>query len=281
MRIIKTVAEMIELMAGDLKSLKTGFVPTMGALHAGHISLVDKSVKENDVTIVSIFVNPTQFNDKTDFENYPVSIDADLRMLQNANCDFVFMPHYEDVYQNYSGYKMDFEGLDNIYEGEFRPGHFQGVVDIVFRLFDIIAPTNSYFGEKDFQQLAIIKLMVKKAKLNLKLIPCEILREESGLAMSSRNERLSSTQRRIASEIYKTLDSVKNSVSIFSNPSQLILDITAKIDENEGLKTEYVVFCEPESLKSVNIFEKNTSVRLCIAVWCGKIRLIDNISLQF
>lgn len=281
MKIIKTVAEMSGLCNTDLKSMKTGFVPTMGALHAGHISLVNQSVKENDITIVSIFVNPKQFNDKSDFENYPVTIENDLYLLEKANCDIVFIPQSNDIYNNYDGYEMDFEGLDKIYEGEFRPGHFRGVIDIVYRFFSIISPDNSYFGEKDFQQLAIIKLMVKKAGLPVNIIPCEIVREDSGLAMSSRNARLSITQKEAASEIYKTINAVRESATVDRSPEQLISFITREIDKNDDLKTEYVVFCEPESLKSVNIFREKSSVRLCVAVWCGKIRLIDNISLQF
>jgi len=281
MQIIRTVEEMIAFRNQKLNGETIGFVPTMGALHKGHISLVERSVKENTYTIVSIFVNPKQFNDKSDFENYPITLENDLEMLEKAKCNLVFLPSNTDIYLNYDGFKMDFDGLDKIYEGEFRPGHFQGVVDIVYRLFSITEPHNSYFGAKDFQQMAVIKLMVKTAKLPITVIPCEIIREESGLAMSSRNERLSFEERKTASTIYKVLKSTLNHISINQNPSQLSAFIAAEIDKNDFLKAEYVVFCEPESLKTVYIFKPNTAVRLCVAVWCGKVRLIDNISLQF
>jgi pantoate--beta-alanine ligase len=263
------------------ESVITGFVPTMGALHAGHISLVKQSIEENNITIVSIFVNPKQFNDKNDFENYPTNIEKDLELLSVAKCDIVFIPSAEEIYDNYSGYSMDFDGLDKIYEGEFRPGHFQGVVDIVYRLFEIVKPSNSYFGEKDFQQLAVIKLMVKRSGLKINIVSCTIMREESGLAMSSRNERLNPTQRTTASTIYQVISSVKNTATINSDPQELISQIFQDIDKFDDLKTEYAVFCEPDSLKTVYKFTEKSHVMLCVAVWCGKIRLIDNISLQF
>jgi pantoate--beta-alanine ligase len=265
----------------NYKSAITGFVPTMGALHAGHVSLVKQSVNENNITIVSIFVNPKQFNDQNDYDNYPNTLEKDLEILSEAKCDIVFVPTAEDIFDNYSGHAMNFDGLDKIYEGEFRPGHFQGVVDIVYRLFDIIKPSNSYFGEKDFQQLAVIKLMVKKSDLKINIIPCVIIREKSGLAMSSRNERLNSTQRTTAAAISKVITNIKKTATVNSNPQELILQIFRDIDKFDDLKTEYAVFCEPDSLKSVNKFAYKSHVMLCVAVWCGKIRLIDNISLQF
>ncbi|HNQ67546.1 MAG TPA: pantoate--beta-alanine ligase [Bacteroidales bacterium] len=281
MKIIRKVSDIIKFREQELKNLSIGFVPTMGALHTGHISLVEKSVRENNYTIVSIFVNPKQFNDKNDFINYPVTIEKDLEMLEKSKCNLVFIPDSEDIYNNYTGFRMDFDGLDKLYEGEFRPGHFQGVVDIVYRLFEIVKPHNSYFGEKDFQQLAIIKLMVSKSNLTLNIIPCATVREESGLAMSSRNERLSAEERKNASKIFEVLNSVKNSMKIDDSPEKLINKISEEINLNPFLKTEYVAFCDPTTLKPVFSFSQNSVVRLCVAVWCGKIRLIDNISLEF
>ena len=208
MKIINTVAEYKDFLSATDKK-QTGFVPTMGALHRGHLSLVRKALSENDLTVVSIFVNPKQFNDKKDFEKYPRTLEKDLELLKNEKCDIVFVPKTDDIYNNYDGIKIDFKGLDKIYEGKFRPGHFQGVVDIVYRLFEIVKPDNAYFGEKDFQQLAIIKLMVKQFNLPINIVSCEIVREKSGLAMSSRNERLTEEQREIASFIYKTMIFIK------------------------------------------------------------------------
>lgn len=281
MEIVRQVSDIIKFREKELTKHTIGFIPTMGALHKGHISLVERSVNENTYTIVSIFVNPKQFNDSSDFINYPVTIESDLELLKKSKCDLVFIPEAKDIYQDYYGFKMDFDGLDKIYEGEFRPGHFQGVVDIVYRLFDIIKPHNSYFGEKDFQQLAVIKLMVSKSRLNINVIPCEIVREESGLAMSSRNERLSIEERKNAAEIYYVLNKVKNNIQIGDSPERLIVEISEEINQNAFLKTEYVAFCNPISLKPVLSFTQNSVVRLCCAIWCGKIRLIDNISLQF
>lgn len=280
MKIFRTVKEITSYLTAENLYNKTGFVPTMGALHSGHIALVERSVKENVFTVVSVFINPKQFNDKSDFEKYPVTIDKDTKMLEEAGCNILFYPNADDIYKDYNGHITDFKGLDKIYEGEFRPGHFQGVVDVVYRLFDIVKPKRSYFGEKDFQQLAVIQLMVRNAFLPIEIIPCKIIREETGLAMSSRNERLSSYERYQASNIYKIMNSFSKDVFPETNPANLAEKIALAINKNVCLKTEYVVFCEPKSLKSVNVFVKNEVIRLCVAVWCGKIRLIDNISLH-
>jgi len=280
MKIIEKVSDYNKFITSS-KNLSTGFVPTMGALHKGHISLVEMSLAENDITVVSIFVNPRQFNDKTDFEKYPRNLERDLKLLENVGCHVVFVPENDDIYYNYNGFDMDFEGLDKIYEGEFRPGHFKGVVDIVYRLFDIVKPNNAYFGEKDFQQMAIIKLMVKQAKLPINIIACEIVRENSGLAMSSRNERLSAEQREIASNIYKTMLKVKENAKPNDYTLKWISFFEKEINKFPFLKYEYAAFCEPNTLKAVEKFEKNKDVRFLVAVWCDKIRLIDNLFLQF
>jgi pantoate--beta-alanine ligase len=280
MRIITTVSDLTEYLESEKLYFKTGFVPTMGALHAGHVALVERSVKENKTTIVSIFVNPRQFNDKSDFENYPVTFENDCLLLENAGCNILFAPDKNDIFNNYNGYSTNLNGIDEIYEGEFRPGHFNGVVDVVYRLFDLVKPEKAYFGEKDFQQLAIIKIMVKNAKLPIQIIPCEIVREESGLAMSSRNERLNSHERTEASNIYSAIKKYAENAVDGTQTQQLAKQISDEINKTASLNTEYVIFCEPDSLKPVYILNKNSKVQLCVAVWCNKIRLIDNISLH-
>lgn len=280
MQIITSVTKIIEARKQIPQNLKIGFVPTMGALHQGHISLVNRSVKENDITIVSVFVNPRQFNDKTDLENYPRNIENDTILLEKAKCNIIFTPNNDDLYADYQGHKTDLKGIDKIYEGEFRPGHFQGVVDVVYRLFDLVKPHKAYFGEKDFQQLAIIKLMTKNAKLPIEIVGCEIVRENSGLAMSSRNERLSEEERKNASQIYKTMLKHTSRLKPEQKTDEIIKKIKEEIDNIAFLQTEYAVFCDPENLKPIYKFSANTDVRLCLAVWCKKIRLIDNISLH-
>jgi pantoate--beta-alanine ligase len=282
MKVVKTVKELSDFRkSAFFKEKQVGFVPTMGALHKGHSSLIEKSVADNDYTIVSIFVNPRQFNDKNDYVNYPVNNADDIELLKSVKCDLLFLPSPEDIYKDYDGFHMDFNGLDEIHEGKFRPGHFQGVVDVVYRLFDIVKPDKAYFGEKDFQQLAIIKLMVKIAKLPIDIIPCPIVREASGLAMSSRNERLSKEERKKASEIYRIISNIEKTISVNDKPEDLINKISCEIDKIEFLNTEYVIFCNHLDLIPVGSFEKNSIIMLCVAVWCEKVRLIDNIRLQF
>ncbi len=258
-----------------------GFVPTMGALHEGHISLVEQSVKNNEITVVSIFINPRQFNDQSDFDNYPVNHEKDLELLKSAGCNLVFLPSVDGVYENFGGFNMDFNGLDKIYEGEFRPGHFQGVVDIVYRLFEIVKPHKAYFGQKDFQQLAIIKLMTKLANFDIEIVSCPIVREKSGLAMSSRNLRLNQEQFKNAANIYRLLGVIANNLKVGDDTdkhSKYFIDEIGKISD---VKAEYCVFCNPESLDLVKKISENSEIIMCVAVWCGKIRLIDNIILVF
>jgi pantoate--beta-alanine ligase len=191
------------------------------------------------------------------------------------------MPDNSHIYADYNGYSMDFDGLDSMYEGEFRPGHFQGVVDVVFRLFDIVKPHKAFFGQKDFQQLAIIKKMTNHAGLGIEILSCPIIREESGLAMSSRNERLSSNQRLNAASIYSEMKSVANSIKIGDNTEQWANHFVKNIEIVEDLKAEYCVFCNPNSLEKLDEVLPNSVIVMCVAVWCGKVRLIDNIILEF
>ncbi len=280
MHTITSVSQLIDYRKSISSNISIGFVPTMGALHQGHITLVNRSANENDITIVSIFVNPRQFNDKIDLANYPRNIENDSILLEKAKCDILFTPNSDDLYANYQGHTTDLKGIDKIYEGEFRPGHFQGVVDVVYRLFDLVKPHKAYFGEKDFQQLAIIRLMTKNAKLPIEIVGCEIVREKSGLAMSSRNERLSEEERKIASKIYKTMLKYTSNLKQGQKTDEIIQKIKEKIENNAFLEIEYIVFCESENLKPIDKLPANTDMRLCLAVWCKEIRLIDNISLH-
>ncbi len=279
MKIVRTVDELTALRNNNsFKDKRLGFVPTMGALHEGHASLICRSVAENDCTVVSVFVNPRQFNDPNDYKNYPITTDADIALLESVNCDILYLPTAEDIYNGYDGCKMDFHGLDRMYEGEFRPGHFQGVVDIVYRLFDLVKPDFAYFGEKDFQQVAIIKLMVKQKNLPLTIVPCPIVREESGLAKSSRNRLLTPEQLEVAPQIYKIITETCAEIPESQTPSTLIETLKNKIDSIKFMKMEYAAFCNSETLELLSKFDKKIETRLCIAVWCGNIRLIDNIN---
>ena len=279
MKIVRTVEELTALRNDNsLSNKRLGFVPTMGALHEGHASLIRRSVAENDLTVVSVFVNPRQFNDPNDFKNYPITTDADIALLESVKCDVLYLPTADDIYNGYEGCKMDFHGLDRMYEGEFRPGHFQGVVDVVYRLFNLVKPNYAYFGEKDFQQVAIIKLMVKQKNMPLTIVPCPIVREESGLAKSSRNKLLSVEQIAVAPQIYKTITAACSEVYEKDNPENVIETLRTKIDAIDFMKMEYATFCNSETLEQLSKFDKKITTRLCIAVWCGKIRLIDNIN---
>ncbi|MBQ4010873.1 MAG: pantoate--beta-alanine ligase [Bacteroidales bacterium] len=279
MKIVRTVDELTALRNDNsFKGKRLGFVPTMGALHEGHASLIRRSVAENDCTVVSVFVNPRQFNDPNDYKNYPITTDADIALLESVKCDILYLPTADDIYNGYDGCKMDFHGLDRMYEGEFRPGHFQGVVDIVYRLFDLVKPDFAYFGEKDFQQVAIIKLMVKQKKLPLTIVPCPIVREESGLAKSSRNKLLTAEQLEVAPQIYRIITETCAEIPESQTPNALIETLKSKIDSVKFMKMEYAAFCNSENLELLSKFDKKIGTRLCIAVWCGNIRLIDNIN---
>ena len=280
MKVFKTV----DLLRKSLSLIDTnkslGFVPTMGALHEGHLSIVKKAKKENDLVIVSIFVNPTQFDKADDLKAYPKTIENDLELLKEIHCDYVFIPEVEDIYpENIASTNFDFEGLDKVMEGAFRTGHFDGVGTVVKRLFKIIEPTRAYFGEKDFQQLQIIKKMVEKNHMDVQIIPCEIYREKDGLAMSSRNTRLSKEQRDEAPLIQQTLLKCKN---IF--PEREISNIKKMVEDtfkdNNILNLEYFEIADTQTLLSVNNKIPNVKYRAFIAVFAGKVRLIDNIALN-
>ena len=279
MKILKTIAEVKKLLVelrGSNKSI--GFVPTMGALHLGHMSLVEKSNQECDFTIVSIFVNPTQFNDKQDYELYPRDVDTDIKMLIQYKAHAVFIPSSEEIYPEPDQRNFDLGELETIMEGKYRPGHFQGVVKVVSKLFDIVEPDKSYFGIKDFQQLAVIRKMTQLLKYRIEIVGCPIVREANGLAMSSRNKRLTVEEFDEASTIFKSLNKVQNLISI--KPIPKIKDwITGNIEESSHLKVEYVEFVDNESLAVIDDIANSKSITCCIAVFSRKVRLIDNIQI--
>jgi pantoate--beta-alanine ligase len=252
-----------------------GFVPTMGALHSGHISLVDNAVKENDVVIVSIFVNPTQFNDKSDLTNYPRTPDEDIRLLEEAGVHYVFMPSVREMYPQEDTRVFDFGLLDKVMEGEHRPGHFNGVAQVVSKLFDIVEPNRAYFGQKDFQQLAIIRELVKQLKLTVEIIACPIMREKDGLAMSSRNLLLDAEKRKSAPLIYRTISEASNKAHELS-VKELIHLVVSNINKDPNLSVEYFSLVDSISLQPVSSWNDSSSIIGCIAVKAGSIRLIDN-----
>lgn len=269
-----------------LKSVKTagsttGFVPTMGALHQGHLALIKKSLLENDNTVISIFVNPTQFNNSEDLAKYPRTMTEDIEKLDTLNTKIIlYAPSVEDIYEgNVSSQHFDFEGLENQMEGKFRPGHFNGVGTIVKRLFEIVAPTKAYFGEKDFQQLQIVKKMVAKHNLPVLIIGCPIHRENNDLAMSSRNERLSKQERTEAAIIYKSLTTAKEKFKKQSS-KKITAWVKSFIEKNPLFKVEYFTIADETTLLSCDRKNKNKKYRAFIAVVVNNIRLIDTISLN-
>ena len=280
MHIFKLKEEIAEYVADKKASIKAvGFVPTMGALHQGHLSLVENSKDNNDLTVVSIFVNPTQFDNPDDLIKYPSTVDEDLMILESAGVDAVFLPTIDGVYgDNVVAEKYDFGNLDKVMEGQHRKGHFDGVATIVKLLFDIVRPTNAYFGEKDFQQLQIIKDMVEQKKLPVNIIPCKIVRESDGLAMSSRNIRLSDKHRLEAPFIYKTL----NEASLLSK-SKTVLEVSNYVKDcfarNDLFDLEYFEIRNEKNLSEDTEFQVDNNYRAFIAVFAENIRLIDNIRL--
>ena len=280
MKVINKTSDLqaiIEQFKNDRKSI--GLVPTMGALHKGHLSLVKNSISNNDITVVSIFVNPTQFNNPNDLASYPRTVDKDLELLQTVGCDVVFAPEADDIYsksETDSRFEFDFEGLDKVMEGKFRPGHFNGVVQIVSKLFDLVRPNRAYFGEKDFQQLAIIRLMTRRYNLPIEIVPCPIVREDSGLALSSRNSLLKDNEKQVASHIYAVLNESRQFVPQ-TEVEELKQCVIAAIEQKPELKVEYFDIVDGHTLKSIGKWDECDYVVGCITVFCGNVRLIDNI----
>jgi len=257
---------------------KIGLVPTMGALHQGHISLVKKARYENDIVICSIFVNPIQFNNPEDLAKYPRNLDSDLEYLNKADCDMVFVPSEKEMYPEPVNTVYDFGKLDKVMEGRFRPGHFNGVAIVVHRLFEILPADNAYFGEKDFQQLTIIKKMVKDFSLPVTIVPCPIVREADGLAMSSRNQRLLPEERAVAPLIFSCLHKAAESYSSFT-PEGLKQMICNDIKQSPHFRVEYLEIVDMDSLMPINDWNESKQVIICAAVFLGQVRLIDNIIL--
>ncbi|WP_299058925.1 pantoate--beta-alanine ligase [uncultured Polaribacter sp.] len=257
-----------------------GFVPTMGALHQGHLSLIEKAIKKNDIVVVSIFVNPTQFDNHDDLIKYPKTLENDTKLLTSVSCDILFTPSIKEIYEeNVASQKFNFDGLEHQMEGKFRNGHFNGVGTIVKTLFEIIKPNKAYFGQKDFQQLQIIKKLVKKYHLNVKIKGCAIFREKDGLAMSSRNSRLTETHRNAAPFIYKTLKKARKKFGT-ENATSLIEWVENQFKKHPLFELEYFTIADEKTLETIKNKEPNKKYRAFIAVFAGEIRLIDNIRLK-
>lgn len=277
MQVLKSKIELVSLIDNYKKEGKTiGFVPTMGALHNGHLSLVKECKKNSDIAVVSIFVNPTQFNDPEDLKRYPRTLEKDTELLKTVDCDLIFAPSVEEIYPEPDTRKFDFGYLESVMEGAKRPGHFNGVGQVVSRLFDIVRPDKAFFGMKDFQQVAIIKNMVKQLNYSIQIVPCPIIREESGLALSSRNTLLDADHKKNAPHIYATLKKARNLASELS-VSDLKKWITDEINSNSYLETEYVEIVDDTTLKITEDWKEAGTKVACVAVYAGNIRLIDNI----
>ncbi len=278
MQVFHTVKELRAALDGREQST-LGFVPTMGALHAGHRSLVERARRENDTVVVSVFVNPTQFNDKNDLRSYPRTPEADARLLEEAGADFVLMPSVEEIYPEPDTRTFDFGQIDKVMEGATRPGHFNGVAQVVSRLFDIVRPARAYFGEKDFQQIAIIKAMVEQLSLPVEIVECPIVRGEDGLALSSRNTLLDPAHRAAAPHIYASLRAgVERSKTM--TPAELTAWVTAEVERDPHLKVIYFKVVDARTMQEVRTWDESSRIQGCIAVQAGSVRLIDNIRIR-
>jgi pantoate--beta-alanine ligase len=279
MILVRTRKELQEQLEISGAEASVGFVPTMGALHQGHLSLVEAASAENSLVVVSIFVNPTQFNDPDDLKRYPRTLEADMELLKSTRCNIVFAPDASEVYPEPDRRRFNFGMLEEVMEGKFRPGHFNGVAQVVSHLFDIVKPDKAYFGQKDFQQLAVIKAMVRMLGMNIVIVPCPVIREESGLAMSSRNELLTPEERIESALIYNTLNKVSEQIGVKS-VQELGNWVRETINKSPFLNVEYFEIVESETLQPVTDWGYQGSKTACIAVFCGKVRLIDNVVLN-
>ena len=280
MQVFTTIKDLNSTLRVLIKMGKTiGFVPTMGALHQGHISLINYSKEQCDVTVCSIFVNPSQFNSPEDLDKYPKTPENDKLLLEKAGCDFLYTPSVEDIYPEKDNRKFDFGFLDTVLEGALRPGHFNGVGQVVSILLEHVAPNKAFFGSKDYQQVMVVKELVKQLNMPVEIISCPILREFDGLAMSSRNIRLNDQERIIASLIPKIM--LKASIIVktqgINESKQFVEEITSKITD---MKLDYFEVCESSSLVILDFYEKTTPTILLIALFVGKIRLIDNLVIE-
>lgn len=279
MKVFHKIVELQNQLFNDRKAGKSiGLVPTMGALHEGHVSLVKKSVGDNGITVVSVFVNPTQFNDPKDLSSYPRDIDADCKLLEQVGADYVFAPSVDEMYPVPDKRHFEFPPITTVMEGAHRPGHFNGVCQVVSRLFYIVRPDRAYFGEKDWQQIAVVKAMVKHLNLNVNIVECPIVRDSDGLAKSSRNTLLSPDERKIAPTIYKTL---KESVDYAKTHDVKTTHdyVVNKINAVEGLDVEYFEIVDGNTLLDIDSWDASNNAVGCITVYCGSrpVRLIDHI----
>lgn len=278
MRVVKTISELKSLISGYKQENKTvGLIPTMGALHAGHKSLVDRARKENDIVVVSVFVNPTQFNNKQDLATYPRTEERDCALLEAAGCDVVFMPAVEEVYPEPDNRQFDLGAVAEVMEGAHRPGHFNGVAQIVSKLFGFVEPDRAYFGEKDFQQIAVIRKMVQLEGFKLQIVACPIKREDDGLALSSRNVRLTAEQRQLAPNIYRVLKESCNFAKshTVAETEKFVVDSLNALPQME---VEYYSIVDALTMQPVSDWAGADSITGCITVYCGEVRLIDNIA---
>lgn len=273
MKIFKSIIE----TQNYIKSNSVGFVPTMGALHRGHISLIERAKKENELVVCSIFVNPTQFNNKEDLEKYPRSFEKDAKMLEDAGCDILFAPSVEEMYPSAVTLSINFGDLENKLEGAFRPGHFNGVGIVVSKLFHIVKPNKAYFGLKDLQQCAVINSLVQNLSFGIDLVFCDTVREVDGLAMSSRNTRLSSQARNSAPFIYKSLNAAKELLLEGQQPEDVKRSISAYYETEFEFKLEYFEIVDFDTLNSIQTYNPKTKTAIVVAAHLGGVRLIDNI----
>jgi len=284
MKVVEKIDELRKALTPYSKSEKTiGFVPTMGALHKGHISLIKTAKKKSDFVVCSIFVNPLQFNNTGDFTNYPISLEKDIKMLEKAGCDLLFLPNSDTMYQNPVRTKMTFDGLDNVMEGTHRQGHFSGVGIVVAKLFNLVQPNHAFFGQKELQQFAVIQQMVTDLSFPIELHCCPIQREEDGLAMSSRNRRLDEDQRIIAPKIYESLILTKKMLKKGESVEKAQRAGLSHLDKYKEFETEYLEIVDATTLQPLDSklkFKKldtSTKIAICVAAKLGEIRLIDNI----
>ena len=278
MTVVTTISELKSLISGYKQENKTvGLVPTMGALHAGHKSLVDRARKENDIVVVSVFVNPTQFNNKQNLATYPRTEERDCALLEAAGCDVVFMPAVEEVYPEPDNRQFDLGAVAEVMEGAHRPGHFNGVAQIVSKLFGFVEPDRAYFGEKDFQQIAVIRKMVQLEGFKLQIVACPIKREDDGLALSSRNVRLTAEQRQLAPNIYRVLKESCNFAKshTVAETEKFVVDSLNALPQME---VEYYSIVDALTMQPVSDWADADSITGCITVYCGEVRLIDNIA---
>jgi pantoate--beta-alanine ligase len=278
MKILQTIAETRQWLAEETSGGRSvGLVPTMGALHEGHLNLVRKSARENDLCTCSIFVNPIQFNNPEDLVKYPRTVENDVMLLEKAGCELVLIPSVEEMYPEPVTKKFDFGPLERVMEGSHRPGHFNGVAIVVEKLFDIFRPDRAYFGEKDFQQLRIIQSLVKMEKIPVKIIPCPTVRESDGLAMSSRNRRLSMAEREVAPWIYKTLLFARDHAGKILVPD--LHKICTAMLEDKGFRVDYFEIAEPGALQPIATWQETNGAMAFVAAFLGEVRLIDNMIL--